>query len=342
MILYWRKRREMCYTTPFLELDMEKVIRSINKTSRYFEEKIAKYPLLKEKSKILSQVILIQTKETSVLINFLKNLKNKSLKQRHWSQIFTIIKAPHLKTSQKFTIINLREVHIQNYMEEINKIIEQADLEMRYENIISKIEKQWDVMKLKIIPYAHASETFILSEVEMNFETIEEHLTTLETVRQSKNASHVKERIEEWIKNLIVMRENLTKWIEAQNNWIYLEPIFASPEIQASLPKAHVEFIDLQATLKRIQFSAYLNPKAIYNLVVNNRIDKFESLINYFSSIKKHVDNYLEARRLKYPRFFFMSDSDFLEFLVKAGSKDNIDKFIHKLFPGAASLQFIK
>lgn len=342
MILYWRKRREMCYTTPFLQLDMEKVIRSINKTSRYFEEKIAKYPLLKEKSKILAQVILSQIKETSTLINFLKNCKKKSLKQRHWSQIFIIIKAPHLKTSQKFTIINLREVHIQNYMEEINKIIEQADLEMKYENIISKIEKQWDYMKLKIAPYAHTSETFILADADVNFDTIEEHLTTLETVHQSKNASHVKERIEEWIKNLIIMRENLSKWIEAQNNWIYLEPIFSSPEIQSGLPKQYDTFLELQATLKRIQFSAYLNPKAIYNLVVNNRIEKFASLINYFSTIKKHVDDYLESRRMKYPRLFFMSDSDFLEFLVKAGAKENIDKFIRKLFPGAASLLFVK
>jgi hypothetical protein len=49
---------------------MEKVIRSIKKTTRYFEEKIAKYPLLKEKSKPLSAVILSQTRETSTLIEF--------------------------------------------------------------------------------------------------------------------------------------------------------------------------------------------------------------------------------------------------------------------------------
>lgn len=73
MILYWRKRREMCNTTPFLQLDIDKVIRSVKKTTRYFEEKTSKYPLLKEKSKVLAQVILNQTKETSTLINFLKN-----------------------------------------------------------------------------------------------------------------------------------------------------------------------------------------------------------------------------------------------------------------------------
>ena len=99
--------------------------------------------------------------------------------------------------------------------------------------------------------------------------------------------------------------------------------------------------MELQASLKWILFSAYLNPKAIYNLVANNRIQKFNNLINYFSTIKKHVDDYLESRRLKYPRFFFMSDSDFLEFIVKAGAKENIDEFIYKLFPGVARLELV-
>lgn len=253
-------------------------------------------------------MILNQTKETSTLINFLKNCKKSSLKQRHWSQIFSIIKAPHLKTSQKFTIINLREVHIQNYMDEVNRVIEQADLEMKYENIIAKIEREWDTMKLKVIPYTPSSETFILSDIDATFDKIEDHLTTLENVHQSKNAAHVKERIEEWMKNLIIMRENLQKWIEAQSNWMYLDPIFASSEIQTALPAEHRQFLDLQDSLKRIYFSAYMNPKAVYNLVVNNRTEIFNSLISYFSKIKKVVDDYLEARRLKYPRFFFLSD----------------------------------
>lgn len=131
-------------------------------------------------------MILSQTKETSTLINFLKNCKNKSLKQRHWTQIFTIIKAPHLKTSQKFTIISLREVHIQNYMDEVSKVIEQADLEMKYENIISKIERDWEFMKLKVVPYVPGSETFVLADTEITFDTIEDHLATLETVYHSK------------------------------------------------------------------------------------------------------------------------------------------------------------
>jgi hypothetical protein len=40
MILYWKKRAEMCSETPFIDLDLEKAVRSIKKTSRFFEKKL--------------------------------------------------------------------------------------------------------------------------------------------------------------------------------------------------------------------------------------------------------------------------------------------------------------
>lgn len=59
MLLYWRKRRHMCYNTPFLTLDMNKIIRSINKINRYFEEKLSKSDFLKEKSRPLYKVVML-------------------------------------------------------------------------------------------------------------------------------------------------------------------------------------------------------------------------------------------------------------------------------------------
>jgi hypothetical protein len=84
MLLYWRKRRQMCYNTPFLELDTSKIIRSINKINRYIEEKLTKHEFMKEKSRPLIKVVVLQIKETSVIIEFLKNLKRESLQSRHW------------------------------------------------------------------------------------------------------------------------------------------------------------------------------------------------------------------------------------------------------------------
>jgi hypothetical protein len=67
---------------------------------------------VKEKSRNIGKTILKQVKETSTIIEFLKDLKRDSLRSRHWLQIFNVIKAPHLKNSENFTIVNLKEVHI--------------------------------------------------------------------------------------------------------------------------------------------------------------------------------------------------------------------------------------
>ena len=59
MLLYWRKRRQMCYNTPFLTLDTNKIIRSINKINRYFEEKLSKNDFMKDKSRPLYKVVML-------------------------------------------------------------------------------------------------------------------------------------------------------------------------------------------------------------------------------------------------------------------------------------------
>jgi len=69
----------MCYNTPFLSLDTNKIIRSINKINRYFEEKLSKHEFLRDKSRPLYKVVMLQVKETSLIIEFLKDLRRESL-----------------------------------------------------------------------------------------------------------------------------------------------------------------------------------------------------------------------------------------------------------------------
>ena len=182
MLLYWKKRRQMCYNTPFLQLDTNKIIRSINKVNKYFEEKLSKNDFIRDRARPLCKMVILQVKETSLIIEFLKDLRRDSLQQRHWMQIFNLIKAPHLKNSSNFTIVNLREYHIQNYREEISAIIEHANTELKYEKIFKSIKEEWDSLELKIIPYKETMDAYILVNTDTLSNAIEENLTTLETI----------------------------------------------------------------------------------------------------------------------------------------------------------------
>lgn len=135
ILLYWKKRRQMCYNTPFLQLDTDLIIKSIHKVIKYLEEKLKLQKRVFQHSEAICKIVCQQVKETSMILQFVKDLRRDSLQNRHWMQIFDLIKAPHLKSQTKFTIVDLRSHNIQNYKEEIRQIIDHANTESKYETI---------------------------------------------------------------------------------------------------------------------------------------------------------------------------------------------------------------
>ncbi len=109
--------------------------------------------------------------------------------------------------------------------------------------MIQKIEDEWETLDLNIVPSKLHSDknedTFILVDQDTITSIIEDHLTTLEVLSQSSNATHVKEKIVEWQDTLQTVQANLEKWCHTQKTWIYMEPIFAKKQIQRSLPKEY-------------------------------------------------------------------------------------------------------
>lgn len=132
------------------------------------------------------------------------------------------------------------------------------------------------------------------------------------------------------------MLKNLEIWVNAQHHWINLDPILQSSTHLAEIMKNDekgigyggnvdldantTEFLDLRNQFKRIMWSSFKNPKATYNLMIKSRIEVFEKLIQHFSILQKKVHDYLEQRRRAFPRFFFLTDNQFLEFLTLANS----------------------
>lgn len=71
-------------------------------------------------------------------------------------------------------------------------IIEHANTELKYERIFKSIKEEWEALELKIIPYKETMDSYILINTDTLSNAIEENLTTLETISQSKYAEHVR------------------------------------------------------------------------------------------------------------------------------------------------------
>lgn len=166
-----------------------------------------------KKSQPLTKQIEKQVKETSIIVDFAKELHKDSLQHRHWVQFFTLIKAQHLKNSTTFTIIDLSEYKIQNYSEDIKLIINHAFTESRYENVFKSIRSEWEMAELRILPFKESDKDYVIANTDVLSDSIEESLGTLETLHQSDYAAHVRKEIEELIAVLKQMLDHLDKWV---------------------------------------------------------------------------------------------------------------------------------
>lgn len=131
------------------------------------------------------------------------------------------------------------------------------------------------------------------------------------------------------------MHANLDIWINAQRYWVNLDIIFNSGMFKNIFGAQTKEFIDTRLQFQRIMWSSYKNPNAIYNLMIEQRIQVFRDMTALFKVLQSKVHDFLELKRLNFNRFYFLNDTQFLEFLTLVNTSQDFSQFISSLFIGA-------
>ena len=75
-------------------------------------------------------------------------------------------------------------------------------------------------------------------------------------------------------------------------------------------------------------------------LIVKGFINILQELSRKLEFIEKNLNQFLEGKRVQFPRFFFLSNDDLLEIIGQAKDPEPIQKHIKKIFEGTNSLKF--
>jgi dynein heavy chain len=178
-------------------------------------------------------------------------LRNENLKDHHWKQIKDLIQADFDIQDPEFTLQSLIDLNAVQFQEEISGIATQAQNEASLKAQIAGLEEQWKNIEFLTKPH-RGGDVPILDEIEDIYTTLDESIANVNMILGSRYVKPLREEAEIWKKNLLTLNNIVDEWVNCQKQWIYLENIFAAPDIKRQLPQESQKFEQVDKFFKNL------------------------------------------------------------------------------------------
>ncbi|KAJ3364693.1 hypothetical protein GGF32_001332 [Allomyces javanicus] len=266
-------------------------------------------------------------------------LRSSAIRDRHWKQLMKTTGVSFVLTNDlKFQ--DLLSLQLHKYEDDVKAIVDRATKELSMEKVINDLTKTWTTMEFSYERH-ESTGTPLLKTSEELIETLEDNQVMLQNMMTSKYVSYFLDQITKWQNTLGTVDSVSTLWNEVQTTWSHLESIFiGSEDIRAQLPEDSKRFDEIDKTYKALMAEASKTPNAVEACTKEGLFEMLEKLQAQLSLCEKSLAEYLETKRLAFPRFYFVSGSDLLDILAKGNRPQAVALHLSKLFDNLARLEF--
>jgi len=137
-----------------------------------------------------------------------------------------------------------------------------------------------------------------------------------------------------------IISEVIESLLGVQRKWMYLESIFMSGgDIAKQLPQEHALFVNVNNEFYKVMERFFKFPIAKQTCLIEGLLESINKMDENLDKIQKCLDQYLETKRMIFPRFYFVSDDDLLEILGQSKDPMAVQKHIKKCFEGVKNLK---
>ncbi|XP_066592221.1 dynein axonemal heavy chain 7-like [Prorops nasuta] len=325
----WMESKIGSYDPEEIETETALAYRSIMKLDKILQEPIVRKLLETVKS------IIDDFKDHMPVI---ASLGNPSLKDRHWELVSEVVGFP-IKVDETTTLAKILDYGLDDYVAKLDSITEAATKEGNLEKALERMHADWEEIEFTVLVYRDTG-TFVVSSVDDIQLLLDDHLTKAQTMKNSLYIKPFEKDTLEWEGKLVHLQDIMDYWLKVQATWMYLEPIFSSPDIQQQMPEEGRRFSSVDKIWREIMISVFADPRVMSVLAVDKMLERLKRCTSLLDLVQKGLTAYLEKKRLYFPRFFFLSNDELLEILSETKDPTRVQPHLKKCFEGIAKLNF--
>jgi dynein heavy chain len=329
----WTSGKFVDLNAELIETEVEKYFTAINRAQKYFVKQDLELQT-EIASTIKNQIALFRPEVPALVV-----LRNPGMRQRHWEGISKALDVD-LYPIERFSAAEVLALNLKDSLDIIQKIGESAAKEFQIEQALDKMEKEWDSKLLQIHPYRETG-TGVLKGIDDINVVLDEQITMTQTIVFSAFKGPFEERIEEWNRKLCMVSDVLEVWVTVQRNWLYLQPIFESADINRQLPTEGKKFATVDKNWRGTISSAKVNPKVLDFCDNEKLLERFKESEILLDQVQKGLADYLETKRSVFARFYFLSNDELLSILSESKDVKRVQPHLKKCFEGIDKVNFM-
>ena len=268
-------------------------------------------------------------------------LKKEGMKKRHWDEISekTKIKIDP-ETEKNFNFQLILDKGLLNHKNLCISIGDKACKEYTIEKSLEAMYEKWSKLEVETIKYKKTT-GFILKGFDKIDQELDEDFSMTGAMLINPFKGPFETDIENWNNNLLLVSNVVDEWRRLQAQWAYLQPIFDSNDIARQLPKENSMFKQVDNFYKELLNNAK-NIKVLKLICEEDKeiLEKMKKSNQELEEIQNELNNYLEIKRSKFSRFYFLSNDELLSILSETKEVERIQEHLRKVFENIKKLRF--
>ncbi|XP_050671120.1 dynein axonemal heavy chain 3 isoform X2 [Leptidea sinapis] len=328
---------EKWYHGPFLGLDAETITEDVEawwKLLYKLSKQLFEFPGAKR----IADMVRNKVEKFKVLLPVLSAICNKGMRDRHWAKISDLV-GTEVVHDPETTLADMVEQGVHVFSSQLEEIEQYASKEYSLEKALLKMKDEWSGVKFEVVPYRDTG-TGILTGLDDIQQQLDDHILKSQTMRGSPYVKAFEADMVAWEEKLISMQDILDQWLQCQATWMYLEPIFSSEDIMRQMPTEARNFRDVDKEWRTIMAATQKDPMVLQATDFPGLLRKLRSNNALLDDIQRGLNDYLEKKRLFFPRFFFLSNDELLEILSETKDPMRVQPHLKKCFEGIYTLEF--